>query len=571
MLRLCKISVSAAAATTQTECSISGGNYRGGMEFFMYAFLSFLPIIVALLMMTVLNRSAKQALPAAFLVAFALGVFFWKMPIKTAFGATIFGFLSAIEVLFVIFGAILVMNMLKESGGMQTISQGFFRVSRDKRVLCIIIGFLFAAFIEGAAGFGTPAALAAPLLVSLGIPPVAAAAVTLIYDSAPVAFGAVGTPVSAALTQLGSSATQELSQKITVFTALPHAICSIFLPFLGLCVLTKVFSKDRSLRPAFSALPFAIFSGLCFAVPYFLIAVVFGYEFPSLLGALIALPIIIFAAKKEFLTPRTPWDFSADKTPTETAPKETKMPLWLAWLPYVLIAALLVITRIPALPIKNAINTNAAFPFLLKIDNIFGIDALDFSLKWANIPGILPFIPVAIATQFLHKMSHRQVKVAWRNTWLQIKDAVIAILFGIALVQVMKFSGLNGQNTPGMMVQMATLLSNAGKTAFTLLSPVIGILGSFISGSNAVSNLLFTNLQFETANALGLPSFLVVAMQIVGGSIGNIICINNAVAVCATVGIAGSEGKIIKTNLLPTALYTLVVIAIFSLLIMFAT
>ena len=554
----------------------------------MLAILAFLPILITLFLMTVLNRPAKHALPIAFFVASLLGFFVWKMPPKSVLGATLYGFLSSLEVLFVIFGAILVMNMLKESGGMSAINHGFLNVSRDKRVLVIIIGFLFAAFIEGAAGFGTPAALAAPLLVSLGIPPVAAAAVTLIFDSAPVSFGAVGTPVAASLTQLGNSVTPDFASKVTVFTALPHAIVGVFVPFLGLCILTRVFGKEKSICPALSALPFALFSGLTFSVPYFVIAYFFGYEFPALLAALIALPITIFAAKKRFFTPKDRWDFApsapsahqnttgvtdttnATNTTDTTGATDTArpaMPLWLAWLPYILIAVVLVITRIPALPFKSIINTNAAFPFLLKIDNLLGVDALDFSLKWANVPGILPFLPVAIATQFLHKMPREKVKTAWRNTFSQIRDAVVAIVFGIALVQVMKFSNLNSKNIPSMMVQMATVLSNAGKTVFTVLSPVIGILGSFISGSNAVSNLLFTNLQFETANALGLPSFLVVAMQIVGGAIGNIICINNAVAVCATVGIAGNEGKIIKTNLLPTAIYTIAVIAIFSLLL----
>lgn len=549
----------------------------------MLATLAFLPIFITLFLMTVLNRPAKHALPVAFFAACLLGFFVWKMPLNAVLGASLYGFFSSLEVLSVIFGAILVMNMLNQSGGMQTISRGFFRVSRDKRVLVIIIGFLFAAFIEGAAGFGTPAALAAPLLVSLGIPPVAAAAVTLIFDSAPVSFGAVGTPVAAALTQLGNSVTPDFASKVTMFTALPHAIVGVFVPFLGLCILTRVFGTEKSLRPALSALPFAIFSGLAFSVPYLFIAYFFGYEFPSLLAALIALPITIFAAKKHFLTPKDQWDIAlaADRahqnttdatgTAGATGAVRSAMPLWLAWLPYILIAAILVITRIPALPFKSIINTNAAAPFLIKIDNILGVDALDFSLKWANVPGILPFLPVAIATQFLHKMPRDKVKTAWRNTFSQIRDAVVAIVFGIALVQVMKFSNLNSENIPSMMVQMATVLSNAGKTVFTVLSPVIGILGSFISGSNAVSNLLFTNLQFETANALGLPAVLVVAMQIVGGAIGNIICINNAVAVCATVGILGREGKIIKTNLLPTAIYTIAVIAIFSLLLMFST
>lgn len=457
---------------------------------------------------------------------------------------------------------------------MASINQGFTRVSPDKRIQAIIICWMFGSFIEGAAGFGTPAALAAPLLVSLGFPPLAAATVALIFDSTAVSFGAVGTPVSAALTQLGSSVGPEFAQKLSFWTALPHAVMGVFVPFLGVAVLTKVFGKEKSFKPALEVLPFAIFSGLVFSVPYVVVAAVFGYEFPSLLAALIGLVITVIAAKKKFLIPKTTWGFAPEsewrddwraKTELEKA-KPSKMPLILAWTPYVLIAAVLVITRIPELGIKDIINTNAVPPFVIKFDNIFGVDSLDFSLKWANIPGVLPFIPVAILTHFMHKMSFQEVKTAWVDTFKQIGGAAVAIIFGIALVQVMKFSDINESGLHNMMVIMAEFISNAGASIFVVLSPIIGILGSFISGSNAVSNLLFTNLQFETAQALNLSTVFVVAMQVIGGAIGNITCINNAVAVCATVGTSGAEGKIIKTNVVPTAIYTVVIIGIFALL-----
>lgn len=532
----------------------------------LYALVAFLPILSTLILMMVFNRPAKEALPLAWGLAGLLGILVWKMDIKTVAATTVFGFLSAIEVLLVIFGAILIMNTLKQSGGMAAINRGFMHLSRDKRIQVIIIGFLFGSFIEGAAGFGTPAALAAPLLVSLGFPPLAAATVALIFDSAAVSFGAVGTPVATALAQLGTSASGDFPAQLSFYTALPHGIVGVFLPFLGVCVLTKVFGKEKSLRPAWEVLPFALFAGLAFSVPYVLIAKGFGYEFPSLLAALIGLAAAVFAAKKKFLTPKTVWDLGISKT---EEPAEKTMSLLLAWTPYLLIAGVLLITRIPALGIKNIIHTEAAFPFVLKLDNIFGVEQLDFSLKWANVPGVLPFIPVAIATCFLHKMPKEKVGRAWRDTFSQISDASIAIIFGIALVQVMKFSDINNSGMHSMMRVMAELLSHAGSALFIVLSPFIGILGSFISGSNAVSNLLFTNLQFETAQALGLETVLVVAMQIVGGAIGNIICVNNVVAACATVGTIGQEGKIIKTNLLPTAIYTVAVIIIFGVLFAF--
>ena len=540
----------------------------------MYALIAFAPILITLILMTVLNWSAKRALPIAWLVACIAGIFAWKMRFVTVAACTVYGFLSSIEVLLVIFGAILIMNTLKCSGAMSAINHGFTRVSSDKRIQAIIICWMFGSFIEGAAGFGTPAALAAPLLVSLGFPPLAAATVALIFDSTAVSFGAVGTPVSTALTQLGTSVGPEFAGKLSVWTALPHAVMGIFVPFLGVAVLTKVFGKEKSIKPALAVLPFALFSGIVFSVPYVIVAAVFGYEFPALLAALIGLIVTVFAAKKKFLVPKNTWGFAPEtewkpdwrsKTELERA-KPSDMPLWLAWAPYVLIAAILVITRIPELGIKNIINTNASFPFVFQFNNIFGVEQLDFSLKWANIPGVLPFIPVAILTHFMHKMSLDEVKTAWIDPFKQIGGGGLAIIFGIALVQVMKFSDINESGLHNMMVIMAEFISNAGASVFVVLSPIIGILGSFISGSNAVSNLLFTNLQFETAQALNLSTVLVVAMQVIGGAIGNVTCINNAVAVCATVGTSGAEGKIIKTNILPSAIYTVVIIGIFALL-----
>jgi len=539
----------------------------------MLALVAFLPLLVTIFLMTVLNRPAKQALPIAWGLASLLGLLVWKMDLRTVAATTMYGFLSAIDVLLVIFGAILIMNTLKYSGATSAISRGFTSISADRRVQVIIIGFLFGSFIEGAAGFGTPAALAAPLLVSLGFPPLAAAAVTLIYDSVGVSFGAVGTPVSAALTQLGTSVGEDFSASLTVLTAIPHAIVGVLVPFIGVLVLSRVFGKEKSFLPAFSILPFALFSALSFCVPYAVIAILLGYEFPSLLAALIGLVVTVFAAKRKWFLPKSTWDFAPQNEwekswRAETAPaaaKSSSMSYLLAWTPYILIAVTLVITRLPALPIKNMINTNAVFPFVLTVPNIFGVAQLDFSLKWANSPGVLPFIPVAVLTHFLHKMKPHEVKAAWRDTFSQVGSAAISVLFGIALVQVMKFSDINESGVRSMLILMAEFLSGTGRALFFVLSPVIGILGSFISGSNAVSNLLFTNLQFETARTLNLPAVLFVAMQVVGGAIGNMICINNAVAVCATVGTEGTEGKIIKINLLPTLFYTVLVIVIFVL------
>ena len=531
----------------------------------MYALLAFLPILVSVILMTVFSRPAKIVLPIAFLISALLGFFVWKMPIVAVLSATLYGILSSIEVLFVIFGAILIMNTQKYSGGMDSINHGFTKISPDHRIQAIIISFMFGSFIEGAAGFGTPAALAAPLLVSLGFPPLAAAVVSLICDSSAVSFGAVGTPVAVAVSQVADKASGNFLEGVTFYTAAAHGIMAIFVPILAVIVMTRVFGPEKSSKPALAVLPFALLAGLSFAVPYVLIAAIFGYEFPSLLAGLIGLSITIFAAKKKFLTPKTVWKFGEGE---QIEKSNNRINLFMAWLPYVLIALILVVTRIPVLGIKNIINTNARGIFLIEIPNLLGVDRLDFSLKWANIPGVLPFIPVAIITHFLHKMPREKVKAAWSDTFRQIGGAAVAIVAGICLVQIMKFSDINTSGLHNMMTIMAEKVAATGKFLFVLISPVIGILGSFISGSNAVSNLLFTNLQFETAANLGLSQVLITASQIVGGAVGNIICINNIVAACATVGISGKEGRIIRINIVPTLIYTVVIAAFFAVLIL---
>ena len=160
--------------------------------------------------------------------------------------------------------------------------------------------------------------------------------------------------------------------------------------------------------------------------------------------------------------------------------------------------------------------------------------------------------------------------IAWKNTGKQLIGAAIAIISGLALVQILRYSGSNvagSEETKSMIFYMAEALSKVGKVPYVIISPIIGILGAFVSGSNTVSNTLFTNLQYQSALNLGLPTVLIVALQVIGGAVGNMICVNNTVAVCATVGTNGKEGKIIRFTLTPTAIYTVFIIVIFIFLI----
>lgn len=537
----------------------------------MYAFLAFLPILFCVIAMAAFNVPAKIAMPITWLIASVFGFIFWGMDIMTLLAYSISGLFNSIEVLIIIVGAILVMNTLKMSGGMATINNGFRSISPDARVQAVIIGFLFVSFIEAAAGFGTPAALAAPLMMSLGFPPVAAVVVALICDSACVAFGAIGTPVVQAVSCLGGqdALTQEYIGQMSLWTAIPHAVVMIVLPFIAISVMCKFFSKEKSIKPALQALPFCVFAGVSFAVPYVLVNIFVGYEFPSLFGSLIALVIVVLAAKFKFLTPKTVWHFGDESEWDEgwkasvppAPPKESKMRLLKAWIPYVLIAAILVATRIPALGLKAMLQQGI---FLIKSGNLFDVPNTAFALKWAYVPGFA-FILVAVITIFLHKMSCKEVKEAWVASFKQVSGAAIALVFGLAMVQIMRYSGANDVNDPGiksMIFYMAEALSKVGGVLYIIFAPIIGVLGAFISGSNTVSVTLFTNLQHQAATNLGLNTAIIVAVNTIGGSIGNMICVNNVVAACATAGTIGKEGRIIRINAIPCAIYTVIVIAV---------
>ncbi len=546
----------------------------------IYALLAFLPILVTILLMTVFNWPAKKALPLAWFMCAVIGVAAWKMEILDVVAQTLAGFLNSLDATLVIFGAILVMNTLQKSGGMSVINVGFKSVSNDKRIQAIIIGFMFGSFIEGAAGYGTPAALAGPLLVSLGFPTIAAATVALIYDSAAVSFGAVGTPVITSANQLRDTITgagidfEAYQAELTLWSAIPHMVFALFLPFVAIAVMTKFYGKEKSFKPAFEVFPFALFAGLCFSVPYILIAAFLGPEFPSMFSSIIGLVLTILAAKKGFLVPKKEWSFAdvsewdeswkpkiASEEKTEDEGKKP-MSLVRAWIPYVLIGLILVVTRIDALGLKGILSNLA-----INTGDILGVKGASYAFKPLWLPGILPFALVAILTIPIHGMSKKAVKDAWVESLKQIVGAAIAIAFGVALVQIMKNSATEAMNGNGMMTVMADFLAGLAGKAYIVIAPFIGVLGAFISGSNTVSNILFTNLQYDIASNLQLSTIAIVALQVVGGAIGNITCINNVVAACATVGTTGSEGKIIKTNLIPMIIYTLIALLTVVLLV----
>lgn len=540
----------------------------------MYALIAFVPIIATVVLMIAFNWPAKRALPLAWIMACVIAFALWKMNIMDMAAYTLTGFLSAIETLIIIFGAILIMNTLKRSGAMASINRMFQGVTQDKRILAIIIGFVFGAFIEGAAGFGTPAALAAPLLISVGFPPLAAAIVALICNSTPVCYGAVGTPTNTAFTTVrdvvatGGADLDTWKQALTSWTAISLVAGSFIIVFVAVAVLVKLFGKNKSFKDALPCIPFILFTVAIFDIVYLLIAFFVGPELVSLGAGVVTLFVSIGAAKAGFLQPKEVWTFaeteSWDKSWLSTTkvpePKVSDMPLLKAFIPYIIIIGVLVATRVCQNLGMGWANAMRSFTIGTGSSGIILGLNWNYAILWS--PGIV-FIVVALLTTAMHGMKKEEVSGAWKDTGKQVVGAAIALLFGVAMVNIFRYTNVSSNVMDGsMLLVMARGLAALAGAGYVVVAPLIGVLGAFMSGSNTVSNTLFSGLQFETATILGMSQVLIVALQNTGGAIGNMICVNNVVAACATTGTSGNEGKIIKTNAIPCLIYCVIVILV---------
>ena len=543
------------------------------MSLGILALIASVPILVILYLMVFRSWPATKAMPVSWIIAVLLSLFVWRSPLNYVLAANIKGINSALEILTIIFGALVLLFTLKEAGALTAINQGFKSVSEDRRVQVILISWLFGAFIEGAAGFGTPAALLSPLLVSLGFPALAAVMVSLIANTTPISFGPVGVPT---ILGLGSTLnTPQINEAITnagmtypdfvyqigLWTAILHSIMAIFIPLIAVSIMTKFFGKNQSFKDGLKIWPYAIFAGLCFAVPYLLTAWLLGPEFPSLFGGFIGLFILLPLTKAGFLVPKEKWDFperaSWEKEwlgtiTISSSESNKKILLSEAWLPYVLVGLLLVLTRVDFLPFKKFLKQ---FPILF--NQIFGTE-ISSKLDPIYNPGIFPFIAVALLSIIIFNMNKNQITGAWKEAVTKIKSPVIDLLFTVPMVEVMQ-AGHSPHGWESMPIVIAHFASQIFQGAWPIFAPFIGAFGAFIAGSNTVSNMLFGMFQYSVADRLAISHIIVVSLQNVGGAFGVLICVFKIIAASATVGLNGKEGLLIRRTAVPMLIYGLVV------------
>lgn len=537
--------------------------------------LAFAPLVLAALLLVVLNWPAKRAMPVVFLVTALIALMAWGMSFNRVLASALQGLVLTGAILWIIFGAILLLNTLKHSGAIKAIRGGFANISPDRRVQVIIVAWLFGCFIEGASGFGTPAAVAAPLLVALGFPALGAVMLGMMVQSTPVSFGAVGTPivvgVAGGLDKAGIS--EQLLAKgsdwetfyrlITSEVALTHATIGILMPLFMCVMLTRFFGRNKSWSEGFSIAPFAIFAGLCFVIPYAAAGVFLGPEFPSMIGALVGLVIVVPAAKAGFLLPKTSWDFAEAKDwpvhwmgtiqiKIDDLTSKSPISVGMAWFPYVLLAGVLVLSRVNA-DVKAFFNKN----LVLGWKNILGETGLSGSIEFLYLPGGI-MVMVVLATFLLHRMKLSELGAAVSESSRTLLGAGFVLIFTIPMVRILINSGVNANSLPSMPRAMAELVANSVGHVYPFFAPAVGALGAFIAGSNTVSNLMLAQFQLDTAHLIGVSGAMLVAAQAVGAAAGNMIAIHNVVAASATVGLLGREGEVLRMTIIPTTYYLIV-------------
>ena len=566
----------------------------------MLTILSLLPIIVVAVFLVGLRWPASRAMPLSYITAVVLALVVWQVPGLQVVAASVNGLIVALTLLYIIFGAILLLNTLQESGAIRTIRQGFTNITPDRRVQVIIIAWLFGAFIEGSAGFGTPAAVAVPLLVGLGFPGMAAVTAGMIIQSTPVSFGALGTPIlvgvntglTAGLDRVqeagyvaGCTSAETLAQcgewsaflaSIGFKVAILHAIAGTLIPLILVAFMTRFFGRNRSVAEGLQVWPFAIFAALAMTIPYLLAGYFLGPAFPALIGSMTGLAIVVSAARAGFLVPKAgnTWEFDAKENwPGEwtgtievkdTAHASGSMSLVKAWSPYVIVALLLLGSRLVP-PLQAALQS-----WTITWPDMFGTSVSANAVQPLYLPGFL-FIVTSLITFVLHGIPAEAYRRAWGTSLKVTAAASVALVFTVPMVQVFLNSTGGAAGYERMPIVLAEGVAALAGGAWPIFSPFIGGIGAAVAGSNTVSNMMFSLFQFDMGGRIMVDPTWIVALQAIGGAAGNMICVHNVVAASAVVGLLGREGAVIRMTVIPFVYYALLPGSLGYLFVSYAT
>jgi lactate permease len=472
----------------------------------MAALAALLPILVILALMLGARWAAGPAGLAGLAVALPVALLVFGWDAQGLPGVAAEAAFTALTILWIVFPALLLHEAQMASGGTATIRAALERLSDDPRIMALLVAWFFALFAEGAAGFGTPVALAAPILVALGFPPARAVALALVGHAVGVSFGAVGTPVMA---QVAATGLDPLL--LSAPTAGLHAA-------LGWTMALAV-HRLAAAQGGRAGLAWPLAAGAAFLLPATLIAVFVGPELPTLGGALLG--GVGFAL----------W-LRRGGGAGGPAGREVLG----AALPYLLLLALILATRL--VPLLNETLRGVSLDWTLP-------GGFAGSVQPLYHPGTLLLLGLLLAAA-VRRTPLSVLRGASARAASRLPGVLFALVAMLALARLMVHAGL--------IEALAEGAAGALGGAWPALSPAAGALGTFVTGSATASNILLSEFQRATAEALGLSVPLLLAGQGVGAAIGNIICPHNIVAGAATVGLVGRQASEVLRATLPAAL-----------------
>jgi lactate permease len=499
------------------------------------ALVAAVPILVLFYMLGVKRKPTWMAAATALGAAWVVALTVYRMPVRYALMSTLNGAaFGMFPIAWIVFAAIMLYRLAVETGKFEIIKDSVGGLSNDRRLQGLFIAFSFGAFIEGAAGFGAPVAVAGAMLAGLGFPPFYAAGICLLANTAPVAFGSIGIPV---ITLSG----------ITNISALPLsamvgricAMVSVIIPFYLVVVMA-------GFRGALDVMPAILVCGLSFAGVQFYVSNYIGPELTDILSSLSCIGAMVVVLK--LWKPRRIFRLEGDRPVPTSASQYTTAQVLSAWLPYIMLVVFVLMWGYA--PIKAQLDkVTMLIPVASLHNEIIRMPPVTpqpspypavFTFNWLSASGTACLFAI-LASALLLGVKPRQVVKLYTDTFRQLALTLVTISCMLGLAYIMNYAGMT--STLGL------ALATTG-TAFPFFSAVLGWLGVFLTGSDTSSNALFGNLQVITANALGINPVLTASVNSAAGVMGKMISLQSiAVAVAATGMTLADEGKLFRFTL----------------------
>jgi lactate permease len=499
------------------------------------AFVAAIPILVLFYMLGVRRKPTWMAASTALAAAWVVALTVYGMPVRYALTSTLNGAaFGMFPIAWIVFASIMLYRLAVDTGHFETIKDSVGGLSNDRRLQGLFIAFSFGAFIEGAAGFGAPVAVAGAMLAGLGFPPFYAAGICLLANTAPVAFGSIGIPV---VTLSGITGISALP--LSAMVGRICAIVSLMIPFYLVVVMA-------GFRGALAVAPAILVCGLSFASVQFYVSNYMGPELTDILSSLTCLGAMILVLK--LWKPKRIFRLAGDKPVSATVTHHTPAELLVAWSPYIWLVVFVLmwgyapiktqLDRVTMLiPVPSLHNEIIRMPPVTAQPSPY---AAIFTFNWLSASGTACLMAI-LASAVCLRVRPRQLVNLYTATFRQLSLTLVTIACMLGLAYVMNYAGMT--STLGL------ALAATGK-AFPFFSAVLGWLGVFLTGSDTSSNALFGNLQVITANALGINPVLTASVNSAGGVMGKMISLQSiAVAVAATGMTLADEGKLFRFTL----------------------